>query len=84
MAPGKNGDNTIDVTFVVRADGRYEICVLDHGPGLPESFSLDRPLREGLGIKVITALVTQLGGKITAGPHPTGRGACFTIVFPAT
>lgn len=79
----KHGDSAIDVTFFTRADGQYEICVLDHGPGLPDGFSLDGPARDGLGLKVITALMTQLGGKLSAGPNPAGSGACFTVIFPA-
>lgn len=80
----KHGDGAIDITFITRADNQYEICVLDHGPGLPDDFSLDRPARGGLGLKVITALMTQLGGKLSAGPNPAGPGACFTVLFPAT
>src|SRR5471032_3053526 len=79
----KHGDGAIEVTFISQADGQYEICVPDHGPGLPATFSLDRPLHDGLGLKVIAALVTQLGGKLSAGANPAGHGACFTITFPA-
>jgi two-component sensor histidine kinase len=79
----KHGDGAIDITFSSPRDGDYELCVLDHGPGLPPKFSLDRPSGKGLGIKVIAALVGQLQGKLSAGPGPAGRGACFTVIFPA-
>ncbi len=37
----------------------------------------------GLGMKVVNALVEQLGGRISARGNPACRGACFTITFPA-
>ena len=36
----------------------------------------------GLGIKVVTVLVEQLQGHLSAGANPAGKGACFTIDFP--
>ena len=80
----KHGDGAIQIKFSSRDDGEYELCVLDHGEGLAEDFSLDAPRREGLGMKVIAALVAQLDGKLTAGANPGGTGACFTVTFPAT
>jgi len=79
----KHGEGTITVTFNTRADGQCELCVFDHGKGLPEGFSLDRSSRRGLGMRVIDALVAQLSGKLLAGPRPAGRGACFAVMFPA-
>ena len=80
----KHGDGAIKVTFDTRADGQYELCVLDRGEGLPEGFSANAPGRAGIGMKVIAALVSQLDGKLTAGGNPAGPGACFTVAFPAT
>lgn len=79
----KHGDGAIHVTFDIRADGQYELCVLDRGKGLPKDFSPNAPDRNGIGMKVIAALVSQLDGKLTAGTHPAGPGACFTVAFPA-
>ena len=40
------------------------ICVQDHGPGVPEGFSLDRDA--GLGLTIVrTFVVSDLGGRIT-------------------
>jgi two-component sensor histidine kinase len=80
----KHGDGAIKITFGSRGDGHYELCVLDHGEGLPKDFSVDAPGRDGLGMKVIAALVVQLDGKLSAGANPAGSGACFTVTFPAT
>jgi len=83
----KHADGAIEVTFVSCPDGQYELCVLDRGPGLPSTFSLDRPTTKGLGLRVVAALVEQLRGTLSAGPGPgsgpAGRGACFTVIFPA-
>lgn len=80
----KHGGGTIKITFDSRTAGHYELCVFDHGKGLPEGFSLNAPGREGLGMKVIAALVVQLDGKLSAGANPAGAGACFSVAFPAT
>jgi len=82
----KHGDGAIEVTFLTRPDDQYELCVADHGPGLPAAFSGDQLLGKkapGLGLKVISSLANQLHGDLSAGPRPTGAGACFRIVFPA-
>lgn len=80
----KHGDGDIHVTFYPLAGDVYELCVLDHGEGLAEDFSVDEPRRMELGMKVIAALVSQLDGKLTAGANPGGSGACFRVTFPAT
>ena len=79
----KHGDGAIKVTFCALDDGQYELCVLDSGAGLPEGFSLGTTRADALGMKVVAALTSQLDGKLSAGPNPAGRGACFTLVFPA-
>jgi two-component sensor histidine kinase len=78
----KHGAGPIHITFTTGADGQYELCVLDEGKGLPEGFNLDHG--SGLGMKVVNALVQQLGGRLSASANPAGRGACFTVAFPAT
>ncbi|CAN5922486.1 GAF domain-containing sensor histidine kinase [soil metagenome] len=78
----KHGAGSIDVTFMSNAAGLYELCVFDEGPGLPEGFAVDRYREGSLGMKVVNTLVAQLRGELSAGPNPTGRGACFTVAFP--
>ena len=78
----KHGAGPIKVTFRSATAGHYELCLLDEGDGLPEDFAADRLKGSGLGIKVVTVLVAQLEGRLSAGANPAGRGACFTITFP--
>ncbi len=80
----KHGDGEIEITFKTGSDDQYELCVLDRGPGLPETFSVDSPKTAGLGIKVVAGLAQQLHGKLSAGAHPAGGGACFKVAFPAS
>jgi two-component sensor histidine kinase len=79
----KHGDSTVKVIFGSRGDGQHELRVLDRGPGLPDDFSVNARGRDGLGMKVITALASQLDGKLSAGANPAGAGACFSVAFPA-
>ena len=77
----KYGGGSIRVTFAPGSSGQYQLSVADEGEGLPEGFTLDRN-GGGLGMKVVTALASQLEGLFSAGPNPTGRGACFAVTFP--
>lgn len=79
----KHGDGQITVALRSGPQGQHELCVLDEGPGLPEGFAADRPNGEGLGMKVVSALVAQLAGRISAHANPAGQGSCFTVAFPA-
>lgn len=78
----KHGAGSIDVTFMSNAAGQYELCVFDEGEGLPEGFAIDQYREGSLGMKVVNTLVMQLRGELSAGPNPTGCGACFTVAFP--
>ena len=56
-----------DHPVIVRLGGdskELSICVQDHGPGVPDGFSLDRDA--GLGLTIVrTFVVSDLGGRIT-------------------
>jgi two-component sensor histidine kinase len=78
----KHGSGPIKVIFRTSGLGQYELCVLDDGPGLPESFAPDRHARGSLGMKLVALLVSQLQGRLSAGTNPAGRGACFKVTFP--
>ncbi len=81
----KHGVGAIKVTFTSAGPGDYELCVLDEGEGLPEDFTLGSSNNiGGLGLKVVTALVSQLQGRLSAHPNPAGRGACFRVTFPGS
>jgi two-component sensor histidine kinase len=75
----KHGAGTIDVTYTTN-DGAHLLVVCDEGPGLAADFdpNLDRT---SLGMRIVTSLVKQLGGTLTAGRRPNGKGACFSVAF---
>jgi two-component sensor histidine kinase len=75
----KHGAGKIKVAFD-RRDGGYSLSVRDEGDGLPVGFDpLDTA--NGLGMKVVIALATQLGGSVIAKPNLEGSGSCFTVSF---
>lgn len=83
----KHGGGQITVALKSGAGGQHELCVLDEGEGLPEGFAADRAAGDGIGMTVVSALVAQLHGRISAhtnpAGHPAGRGTCFAVAFPA-
>jgi two-component sensor histidine kinase len=79
----KHGAGTIAVAFMPYGAGAYALRVTDEGEGLRQGFTPERA-GGGLGLKVVIALVSQLNGRLAAQANPAGRGACFTITFPAT
>jgi len=78
----KHGAGTIAVTFMPYGVGTYALLVTDEGEGLIQGFTPERA-GGGLGLKVVGALVSQLKGRLAAQANPAGRGACFTVTFPA-
>ena len=77
----KHSVEKIDVAYSIRGN-THELHVGDDGEGLPAGFDPDQSVT-GLGMRVVTTLTKQLGGRVTACPNPTGRGARFIIAFPA-
>ena len=57
----------------------YVLSVSDDGPGLPKEF--DPAAGHGLGMKLISALVKQIGGQLQIGPGSDGKGARFSVLF---
>jgi two-component sensor histidine kinase len=78
----KHGAGTIAVAFMPYGAGTFALRVTDEGEGLVPGFTPERA-GGGLGLKVVTALVSQLKGRLSAQANPAGRGACFTVTFPA-
>jgi chemotaxis protein methyltransferase CheR len=77
----KYAGGDIAVRFETTASGRHSLSVSDGGPGLPAGF--DPRGSKGLGMKIVAALVTQIGGKLHISSGDDGRGARFTVVFPS-
>ena len=75
----KHGDGTIDVLFE-NGVGAHALIVSDEGRDLPDNFDPSAPSKS-LGMRVVTSLANQLGGKLTAGRRPDG-GSCFKVAFP--
>ena len=75
----KHGAGRIDVSYTAD-NGAHLIIVCDEGPGLAPDFdpAVDRP---SLGMRIVTTLVRQLGGTLTAGNRAEASGACFSIAF---
>jgi two-component sensor histidine kinase len=57
----------------------HSLSVLDDGPGLPEGFTTTG--HQGLGMKIIQSLVTQIGGELQTGRGDHDSGARFAILF---
>jgi two-component sensor histidine kinase len=78
----KHGAGSIRVTFKSDDPQEHELCVADEGDGLPKDFTIEHA-GDGLGLRVVAALVNQLKGRLAARPNPAGRGTCFSVTFPS-
>jgi two-component system, sensor histidine kinase PdtaS len=70
--------------IVVGLQGTPMGCALsisDDGQGLPQGFN--PAATKGLGMKLITALVKQIGGVLDIGKGDRGQGTRFTVRFTA-
>jgi two-component sensor histidine kinase len=68
------------VVVIYKADGAArELSVCDQGEGVPGNF--DPAASSGLGMKVVSLLAKQLGGKLAVRQNPAGKGACFQVAF---
>ncbi len=76
----KHGAGKVSVTYRCQDDCKITVC--DEGSGLPPGFA-PATNSNGLGMKIADVLAKQLGGAFTAGANPAGKGACFTVTFPA-
>lgn len=78
----KHGKGPIEVCYEI-GEAHHRLTVSDRGEGVPAGFD-PAASGKGLGMRVVTSLVGQLGGTVGNGPCPDGIGSCFTIVFPTT
>lgn len=70
---------TIRVAFRAAADGQRSLSVTDDGAGLPPGFD---PVKSGgLGMRLVTAFVAQLGAALQV--SDAAPGARFAVVLPA-
>lgn len=75
----KYAKGNITVRLETTAPGCHSLSVLDGGPGLPAGFDPDAG--KGLGMRIVRALVKQIGGELRIATGDDGRGTCFTVVF---
>ena len=75
----KYAKGNITVRFETGAPGRHSLSVLDCGPGVPAHFDPDDS--KGLGMRIVAALVKQIGGELHISTGDNGRGARFTVAF---
>jgi two-component sensor histidine kinase len=59
----------------------HSLSVSDDGPGLPADF--DPARSKGLGMKIISSLIKQIGGKLQTATGESGRGTRCTVTFCA-
>ena len=76
----KHGGGKVNVTCRCQNAECY-IAVCDEGAGLPAGFDVATD-GKGLGMKITSILVKQLGGSLDAEANPGGKGTCFTVRFP--
>ncbi|MFW5848202.1 MAG: sensor histidine kinase [Spirochaetota bacterium] len=76
---GAAGGAATTLTFVRKAE-HLILSVCDGGPGFPETFNVERS--DGLGMKLVRALVEQLHGTLEISRREP-NGACVTVRSPA-
>ena len=77
-----HGARRITVAFRAGPNGQHELQVLDEGHGPSDVLAADRRGADGVGLRVVNALVTQLDGRISV--HPSGQSSCVSVTFPAS
>jgi two-component sensor histidine kinase len=75
----KYAEGNIVVRLKTMTNSGHSLSVLDGGPGLPAGF--DPTKSKGLGMKIMLALVKQIGGELTISPGENGRGSRLTVAF---
>lgn len=75
----KHGGGGVTLKFEAVPPDGYSLSVVDEGPGLPDGF--DPVHSNGLGMKIVAALVAQIGGKLHMAPGDKGSGVRFKITF---
>jgi len=75
----KHAKSNIVVRLETSPSVGHSLSVLDDGPGLPAGFDL--AANKGLGMKIVGALATQIGGELQIAPGENGHGARFAVTF---
>lgn len=75
----KYSKGRIEVRLQITLGNGYALSVSDDGPGLPEGF--DPTATSGLGMKLVSSLVKQIGGQLQFDRDDDGKGTRFTVLF---
>jgi two-component sensor histidine kinase len=75
----KHGKGRIVVRFETPLPHHHLLSVVDDGPGLPADYKLDDS--KGLGMKIIQALVKEIGGELLIVRGENQQGLHFAISF---
>lgn len=75
----KHGGGTITVRLEEPPKGGFILSVCNEGPPLPEGF--DPAASKGLGMKIVQALVDQIGGELRTGRCKHCGGPEFSVAF---
>jgi two-component system, sensor histidine kinase PdtaS len=75
----KYAKSNITVRLETSPNIGHSLSVSDDGPGLPQGF--DPARGKGIGMKIIAALVKQIGGALRISPGDQGHGTRFTVKF---
>jgi PAS domain S-box-containing protein len=71
------GNPEIEVRLELIDNKDIRLIISDNGAGLPEGFDVNQGT--GLGLKLVTALCTQIKGSLE---YQSGNGTVFTLRFP--
>jgi len=85
---GKSGN--IFVTARCHGDASVEVAIRDDGPGIPgdkkgrifEAYYTTKEKGTGIGLATVKHNVELYGGSVHLDSE-LGKGACFTLIFPA-
>ena len=88
-ALGEKGGNVF-VSARCLEDHSIEVSIRDDGPGIPpdkhgrifEAYYTTKPKGTGLGLATVKHIVEVYGGTVRM-ESELGKGACFTLLFPA-
>jgi two-component sensor histidine kinase len=75
----KYAEGHITIRIEAMSPTDRSLSVVDDGPGLPPRF--EPANSRGLGMKIVSSLVQQIGGQLRIRPGDKGRGTRFTVKF---
>ena len=75
----KHGKGRITVELQSNFGSLNALSISDDGPGLPEGF--DPAGTKGIGMKLVSALIRQIGGELQISRGENDQGTRFTVLF---